>query len=99
MHAPNTKEGIGKKYEQRIAYDVREKYHVAHNQRGFQVDTISDLGTHMGTLLLSCKLMHKCQASIIPAYVIQLTGRCEKGVFFNWSQYLVDEFLDNVHEA
>ena len=30
---------------------------------------------------------------------ITLAGQCEKGVSYNWSQYLCQEFLDNVREA
>lgn len=32
-------------------------------------------------------------------HVIALVGRCEKGVIYNWSKYLCNEFLENVHEA
>ena len=53
MHGPNPKEVIGKKYEYQIVDDMWKKYHVVHNQRGFQVYTIGDLGTHMVTLLLA----------------------------------------------
>ena len=75
MHGPNPKEGIGKKYEERITDEVWEKYHVGHNQIGFLVYTINVMGAQMGTLLLACKIMCKCQASVIPAYVIQLASR------------------------
>ena len=34
-----------------------------------------------------------------PAYVIQLADQCVKGVFFNWAQYLCDEFLINFCES
>ena len=34
-----------------------------------------------------------------PAHVIKIVGQCEKGVYFNWSQYLVEQFLDNVLKA
>ena len=83
MHGTNPKEGIFKKYEQRIADDVREKYHVVCNQIGFQVDTISDLGTHVGTFFLAWKLMCKFLALAVPVYVIQLAVRYEKGFYFN----------------
>ena len=53
----------------------------------------------MGTRLLACKLMRKCQVAIVPAYVIQLARQCVKGVFFNWAQYLCEEFLANVHKS
>ena len=53
----------------------------------------------MGTLLLACKMMRKCQVATIPAYVIQLASRCEKGACFNWSQCLCNKFLENVREA
>ena len=53
----------------------------------------------MGTLLLTCKMMRKCQATTVPAYVIQLAGYCKKGICFNWSQFLCNEFLENVREA
>ena len=35
----------------------------------------------------------------VPVYVIQLASRYKKGVCFNWSQYLCNEFLANVRES
>ena len=50
-------------------------------------------------MLQACKLMRKFQVATFPTYVIQLAGKCGKGVYFNWAQYLCDEFLANVRES
>ena len=63
------------------------------------IQTINDPATQMGTRLLAYKLMRKCQVVTILTYVIWLSGWCEKGVSFNWAQYLCDEFLANVRES
>ena len=69
------------------------------NTHGFMIKTISDPATQLGTMLLACKMMQKCKVASVPAYVIQLAGHCEKGVYLNWSQLLCNEFLENMHEA
>lgn len=99
MQGPHPMKGFDKKYEQKVANEVQEKYKVDHNKRGFIVETTTDSRMRMGTLLLACKMMCKCRASVVPAYVIQVAGRCEKGVCYNWLQYLCEEFLYNVREA
>ena len=92
MSGPNPLECVGKKYEAEIAEFVRQKYHVDRNAWGFIIKTVSDQGTELGTMLLACKMMRKCQVTYVPAYVIRLAGQYAKGVCFNWAQYLCDEF-------
>ena len=70
MKGLNPMERVRKKYEQQIVDKVREDYHVERNTRGFMISTISDPGASMGTLLLACKMMCKCQVAIFPVYVI-----------------------------
>ena len=70
MEGPDPMLWVGKKNEQKIVDSMHETYHVLRNMRGFIINTISDPGMQMGTLLLACKLMCKCQAATIPTYVI-----------------------------
>ena len=74
MSGPNPLEHVGKKYEAETAEFVCQKYHVDRNNRGFIIKTISDQGTQLGTMLLACKMMMKCQVTSIPAYVIRLAS-------------------------
>lgn len=53
----------------------------------------------MGTLILGCKLMRKCRPKTVPAHVISLAEQCEKGILYNWSQFLCEDFMDNVREV
>ena len=99
MSGPNPLEHVGKKYEGETIEFVRQKYHVDRNTRGFIVKTISDQGKKLGTMLIACKMMRKCQVTFVPAYVIRLANQCAKGVCFNWVQYLCDEFLTKVSES
>lgn len=95
----NPLERVGKKYEGETIEYVRKTYHVERNTWDFIIKSISDQGTQLGTMLLACKMMRKCQFTSTPANVIQLAGQFKKGVCFNWAQYLCDEFLTNVHES
>ena len=99
VSGPNPLERVGKKYEAETAKFMYQKYHVDRNTQEFIMKTISDQGTQLGTMLLACKMMRKCQVTSVPAYVIRLAIQCAKGVCFNWAQYLCDEFLTNVHES
>ena len=99
MNGPHPLEHLSKKYEGDTTEYVRKTYHVERNMRGFVIKFISDPTTQMGTILLACKLMQKCQVTTIPTYVIQLAGQCVKGVCLNWAQYLCDDFLANVRES
>lgn len=76
-----------------------EKYKVNRDKRGFIMETITDPGVRMGTLILVYKMIHNCRASVVLAYLNQLAGWCKKGVCYNWSQYLCEELLDNVCKA
>ena len=99
MNGLHPLECVGKKYEGETAKYVHHTYHVERNTRGFVIKSINEPATQMGTILLACKLMRKCQVAIVPAYVIRLAGQCAKGVCLNWAQYLCDEFLANVCES
>ena len=76
---------VGKKYEAATASYFWKTYAIQRNQRGFLIQTINDPTTQLGTRLLACKLMRRCQIATIPAYVIQLARQCVKGEFFNWA--------------
>jgi len=43
--------------------------------------------------------MMKCLADEILTHVVSLATQCVKGVQFNWSRYLCQEFLENCREA
>ena len=89
---------MGKKYEGDTAEYVRKTYHVERNTQGFVIKSISDPATQMGTILIACKLMKKCQVTTVISFVIQLASQCAKRVCLNLAQYLCDEFLVNVCE-
>ena len=99
MQGPHPLEWVRKKHEEDTTTFVWKTYKVSQNKRGFVIQTINDPATQMGTRLLACKLMRKCQVVTVPTYVIWLAGRCTKGVSFNWDQYLCNEFLTNVCES
>ena len=99
MQGPHPIEKLGKKSEGEIVTKVRQAYHVKKNKRGFIINSISDLATRMGTRILACKLIQKCEVATVPAYVIRVVVQCAKGVCFNWAQHLWDEFLSNVCES
>lgn len=99
MNRRHPLECVGKKYEGDTAEYVRKTYHVERNTQGFVIKSITDPATQMGTILLDCKLMRRCQVATVPTYVIRLANQCAKGVCLTLSQYLSDEFLANVHES
>ena len=53
----------------------------------------------LATQLLAGKLMRKCRANKVSAFIIALAEQCTEGVQFNWAQFLCDESLTNCHEA
>ena len=63
------------------------------------MEEINDPAVCFGMLTLACKMMRKCMPKKVPAHVIALAGRCEKGVIYNLFGYLYKEFLENVNEA
>ena len=60
MSGPNPLEHVGKKYEGETMDIVHQKYHVDYNTHRFIIKTISDQGTQLGTMLLTCKMIRKC---------------------------------------
>ena len=53
----------------------------------------------MGMLILTWKVMWKFRPKEVLGHVIALARLCEKGMQFNWSQYLCTKFLANVFEV
>ena len=69
----------------KVAARVKKCYKVGRDSRGFLVQQLKDLTVCLGTLVLGCKMMRKCCPKVVPAYVITLARKCEKGVSYNWS--------------
>lgn len=78
----NHLERVGKKYEAETTEFMHQKYHVDRNTRLFLINTNSDQGMQLDTMLLACKMMRKCQVTSVPTYVIRFAGQCPKGICF-----------------
>lgn len=79
--------------------NLKKKYKLAKGQRGYIIDSIPDNAAHIATQLLAGKVMRKCHGTEVPTVVIVFTKECAAGVWFNWSQFLCEEFLTSCREA
>lgn len=79
--------------------NLKKKYKLKKGQRGYIIDSILDNAVHVTTEFLVGKVMQKCRGTEVPTVVIALAEECTAGEWFNWSQFLFEEFLTNCREV
>jgi hypothetical protein len=74
-----------------LAQKIKDTYgDVENGTRGYKVAS-----TQSGVVCLACqmiagKLVRKNQPTQVTEFVIDLTGKCTKGLQMNWAKYLVN---------
>lgn len=99
MRGSHLMKGFGKSTKLKVANEVKETYAVKCDKWVFLVQTINNQLVRVGTLVLECKIMRKFQPKTVSTHVISLAVKYEKGVLYNWSQFLYEQLLQNVRES
>jgi hypothetical protein len=90
----------GKTSDRSLAQRIKEAYDdVEKGKRGYKVASIQD-----GTVILACQLItsnliRKNRPTQVTGFVVDLAGKCVRGMQMNWASYLVNELDKDCREA
>jgi hypothetical protein len=82
-----------------ISYEIKDKYGVERDNRGIRINEINDHATRFATIILGCKLMHKCQKEEVSVGVVITPVQCAKGSSRSWAPYLLNSFLEDCKDT
>ena len=76
-----------------------KKYDLQHPGRGFLIAPITDNTMRFSTKTLSCKLLCKMRPTECTVGTVELAELYAEGVLINWSQFLLNELLEDATQA
>ena len=78
---------------------MREKYDLVHDNIGFLISLITDNIVRFAAKVLSCKLLRNMQPTKYTTETVEVVELYAKGVQINWSQYMLNELLDDASQV
>ena len=78
---------------------MKQKYELRRAGRGFLIGPIEDNIVWFAARILSCKLLRKMRPTKCTAEAVELAEQCAAGVTFNWSQFLLNELINDAEQA
>ena len=75
---------------------VKDKYDLAMAKRGFLISSINDYTIHFVAKVLSCKMLCKLRPNQCNMGVVVIAELYMEGVQINWSQFLLNELLEDI---
>ena len=75
--------------------NMKTKYQLIHGENGFLVISIEDSAVQAIAKILCSKVLRKMRPAECTAATVELTKKCAQGVHINWSQFLLNELLDD----
>jgi hypothetical protein len=67
--------------------------------RGYKVTSINNGAVHLTCQMIAGKIVRKNQPTQVTGFIVDLTGKCAKGLQMNWAQYLINHMDLNCIEA
>lgn len=89
---------VDKKKDKKLAEQIKE-YNPTKLARGYDVESMEDKGFSFDMQLLAVKLLKKSRHNQVVTPIISLVSHCTQGVVYNWVMYLLNEFVEDCHEA
>ena len=78
---------------------MKEKYDLTHMNRGFLIFSITENTVRFTTKILYYKLLRKMRPTECNAGAVELVELCAEGVAINWSQFLLNELLEDATQT
>jgi len=87
---------FGRKAGEKYLVDkMKKEFTLVKKPCGNSITSINNIVVHIVTQILARKIMRKCHADGVFTPVVSLAAQCVKGMQFNWSRNLCNEFLMN----
>ena len=78
---------------------MKELFGLTKGKRGYHTSAIRENHIRFAVELLACKVMRKCRPTEVPSPVIRISMNYAEGYSYNWAEYIVKEFLEDVQDA
>jgi len=95
----SAKEFGGKTGEKELVEHMKKYYELVKKARGYSILSINNPTIQLATQILAGNVMRKSCIEEVSTPIVSLVGQCVKGILFNWSRYLCQEFLTNFCKA
>jgi hypothetical protein len=101
MQGPDPQEFYpGKTSDQALAQRIKETYgDVEKGTRGYKVASIQSGTVHLAYQLIMGNIVCKNIPTQVTGFIVDLAGKCTKGLQMNWEQYLVNQLELDCREA
>jgi hypothetical protein len=101
MQGPNPHNFYTRKSKDRaLTQRIKDTYgDVEKGTRGYKVASIHISKVHLACQLIAGKLLRKNRPTQVIGFVVDLIGKCMKGLQMNWVKYLVNQLELNCREA
>ena len=81
--------------ENTVKNGMKTKYQLIHGGNGFLINSIEDSAVQAVAKILCSKVLRKMSLTECTAAIVELKKKCAQGVHINWSQFLLNELLDD----
>ena len=75
---------------------MKSKYQLVRGRNIQLISSIDDIVVRAATKILCSKVLHKKRPTECTTTTIEIAEQCAQGVHINWSQFLMNELMDNV---
>jgi hypothetical protein len=90
----------GKSMDHALAQKIKDTYgDVEKGMRGYKVASIQSGAVHLTYYLIVGKLVQKSRPTQVTSFIVNLVGKCVKGLQMNWEKYLVKKLELDYREA
>ena len=86
---------VGKELDRQIAERMKCLYNLQKGGRAFDVAIIEDDTVWFTVQLLARHLLRTCYPTEVPTTVVDLAHYVKEGVEYNWSLYLLNQFIED----
>ena len=86
---------VGKELDRKTAECMKHLYNLQKGGRAFDATIIEDDMVWFTVQLLAGRLLHTCRPTEVPATVVDLDHYVKEGVEYNWSLYLLNQFIED----
>jgi hypothetical protein len=90
----------GKTTDHTLPQKIKESYgNVEEGARGYKVASIESCVVRLTCQLIAGNMVRKNQPTQVSGFVVDLIGKCAKGLQMNWAKYLVKQLEIDYREA
>ena len=90
---------VGKELDRQTAEQMKHLYNLQKGGRAFDATIIEDDMVQFTIQLLAGRLLRTCHPTEVPAIVVDLAHCVKEGVEYNWSLYLLNQFIEDCKAA